>query len=226
MGNWITDLIIAAAETFPGNRDMAQFYQGLKEQLCIKQSVPMLDPEVLIHKLAAIIAQVCRIDITTDEKGATPLVGTGFLVSSDMVLTNYHVVEALILGEQGKKTQHGFSAHVDNVTCRFDYKRLPGNQVSFGTVYPLASSWQIASSPNYPPEQEPPDDCLDYALFRLAHSVGNDPIDEVSMRGWISIPSAQEASPLIRNMPLFIMHYPKGDILKLLPDAESVLGTE
>src|SRR5438309_9224185 len=118
--------------------------------------------------------------------------GTGFLVAPDLLMTNYHVIEAVDKGEQGKTTHHGYSAKSTNMRCRFDYKRMNGGTVNDGTVYRAAVNWRYDVSPYDPPGPEN----LDYAILRLEISPGNLPIGPDpgrfgSKRGFIKVPEAE-----------------------------------
>src|SRR5262249_60569625 len=103
--------------------------------------------------------QVCRITLNGQAQGP------GFLVGPDAVLTNYHVMELVVLKHVGPP----------GVECQFDYKLLKDSTAPY-TPVKLADDWLIDFSKYTPnekrgtPDQAPPPtaDELDYALIRPA----------------------------------------------------------
>jgi Trypsin-like peptidase domain len=133
-----------------------------------------------LARLAEIESQVCRIETGVGY-------GTGFLVGSNVVITNYHVMERVIKNN---------GTVPSNVVLRFDYKQLPdGVTVYPGTEFRLSTSdWLIDSSPYATTNNLPQPDQLDYALLRVAGSPGDQPRggsqsgSSASSRGWVKIP--------------------------------------
>jgi hypothetical protein len=145
---------------------------------------------------------LCR--ITLDGAGG----GTGVLVARDLVLTNYHVVESLIAGED------------TSVACVFDYKRLSGGlKVDPGRTVPVAQDWRPIAR-RYSDEDlklpggQPAATELDYALLRLAEPVGEQPPGTTpsagaAPRSWLeltTLPRVVEAGD-----PLLILQHPQPD---------------
>lgn len=118
-------------------------------------------------------------------------IGTGTLVGIDLVLTNYHVVEALFRNPSG----------FDKARVRFDFREDSTNRlVHQGRPVEFAPNWSkdlpnsaigmqyrqgIDSDPNW----------LDYAVIRLADPVGNqavaNPADSnAPERSWMTLPDA------------------------------------
>lgn len=235
---WIDDLITRAREANPKNSKLYSFAQAIGltstttqqfQQLerLVRASNQFLDSNQWLTSLSRIENQVCRIEIETDQ-GKT-LYGTGFLISSNTLITNYHVMEAVILGEAGQTTEDGFSAKSSNVKCRFDYKRLGNKVLNPGTVYQLDSNWQIDISPNLPLDQLPSGEYLDYAIIRLAGDPGNEFVASKNAssgenRGWIKLPENIANDDFLPNSPLFIMQHPQGQPLKLALDTNAIIG--
>jgi len=152
-----------------------------------------------------------------------------------VVITNYHVVEAVIAGEQGHTTSQGLRALPGDVVLRFDYKRLAdGTTLNPGTVYRLATDWLIDKSPMSPIDSQPepksgvpqPDE-LDYALLRVdgtpgAAPVGNKAEPDAPLRGWIDAPT--QPYDFQPGTALFIVQHPQGDPLQLAIDTDAVIG--
>jgi hypothetical protein len=231
---WVYRLLLAARESNPGNPTLLAFAQqfGLvprdtpsRTQLekIIKKTSSFLDISAWREALGRIEGQVCRVEVPGN------VYGTGFLLGSDVVLTNYHVVESVI----NKK------AAPDELVLRFDYKRMSDSTlVNLGKEYRLAKGnddWlvdyseysQIDTKPE--PKPGPPEpDKLDYALLRVDGAPGDEVLlsapGQTIERGWIKIPN--ETYDFQPNTPLFIVQHPEAEPLKLALDNEAVIGLE
>jgi V8-like Glu-specific endopeptidase len=236
MGSWEDKLLAAAREANPTNQKLLAFSQqfGLAStdkprqelQRIINETSSFLEVAAWRSKLGNLEPKVCRIEIESDNGRIN---GTGFLVGTSMVLTNYHVIEPVIKGERNETTSVGQSARAVDVAFRFDYKRLEdGTELNKGVFYKLAeNNWLVDDSPNYALDQLPPPNCLDYALLRLEGTPGNDPvgggqaINEQAKRGWLELP--QNAYNFVPDTPVFILQHPKGSPLKLAIGERSVI---
>ena len=241
---WTGDLVEAARRSRPRNPSLLALAQSI--QLPTSQVPPERELERIIketnrfhdiadwrEKMAAIELQVCRIVINSN-KGE--MFGTGFLVGPDVVLTNHHVVEAVILGEKGEATAKGRSARATDVSCQFDFKKAAG-YLNKGITVGLASDWLIDSSPISPVDlvadpgaRQPDPSHLDYALLRLARKVGSEPVKgegeraerDAEPRGWIRVPTgAAEFEP---STPIFIVQHPDGAPLVFALDTNGLIG--
>ena len=167
------------------------------------------------EKLGQIEAQVCRIEIT---KNNNKEFGTGFLIEPNVVITNYHVVESVILGQ----------AAPEHVILRFDYKQLAdGKIVNKGTEYRLEDDWLIDQSPYVENELSTPDN-LDYALLRVdgtpgEEPIGNNPDPQAPKRKWIELPT-KPYYQFLPDTPLLIVQHPNAQPLKLAFDTEAIIG--
>jgi hypothetical protein len=239
-GGWTDELLRAARESNPRSPSLLGYSEqyGLAPigtpphrdilERYIKPTNAYLDVEKWRTRLGEIEGQVCRIEINT---GPGMIYGTGFLLGPDVVITNYHVMDAVIGGEAGRKGSGGFSAQRKDVTVRFDFKRMTTGRVFEGTTFSLAHDWLIDQSPPSrvdfevdPKSKEPAPDELDYALIRLESDVGNRPIGAKAepgspKRGWL-IPR-QKAYNFAAHKALFIVQHPEGDPLKLALDTEA-----
>ncbi len=146
--------------------------------------------------------RVCRISYP----GSQGLVrGTGFLVASDLVLTNYHVIEDLA---------HD-TADSDDVRLSFGYAET-AEGLSTGEKYTLAESWLVDSStysqadlaPNagLPSEGE-----LDFALLRLKKPAG-EAVGPGGKRGWFDLKTSPDQAP--QDGIVFVLQHPEGKPLK------------
>lgn len=168
---------------------------------------------------------VCRIEIPVKD-GRTSY-GTGFLVASDLVLTNCHVVDPILPVERNRQYT-GPRGMAGAALFRFDYRELPDNLISLGSTYRLAADWCVLLRPNSPGAQEPQADELDCALVRLARpagelAVGDFPTAGGAPRGWIKLPDERPMQFLVDH-PLFIVQHPQSHPIKLAMESKSIEG--
>jgi hypothetical protein len=227
---WIDRMILGARQAVPGNPTLLIFSQqfGLVstdlalERLVVETS-SFLDPSDFASNLGEAETRVCQMKI---EANIGLVRGTGFLVANDLIFTNYHVVESVIEGVQGRATPSGLCAKEGDVTCLFDYKVMNGAVTYPGNPYRLAADWLVASSPNSPPDQLPSDEHLDYALIRLAGAPGKDTVGKKEVggkpRGFIPMPDADH--PFRPESPLIIMQHPNGQPVSFAIETRSVIG--
>lgn len=225
---WIVDVLAKARETVPGNQAVALAAErsGLSAsrrqvlEEVIKKTNAFIDIRSLITKLTVLEYQVCRVEVQTDQNDI--MYGTGFLIAPDLLLTNYHVIEAVDKGEQETTTHNGHRAKATNMRFRFDYKSMNGSVINEGTVYRAAVNWKYDLSPYDPPSPTN----LDYAVIRLEVSPGNLPIGpdagySGAKRGYIRVPHAEY--PFVKGTPLWILQHPFALPLKLAVDTDGVL---
>ncbi len=133
---------------------------------------PLLPVQLFIDGMIASKRCVCRIQVILNN-GSIKW-GTGFLVGSNLVLTNYHVIRDVI-DQQAKPEQ---------VTLKFDFYLSKNNIINPGTDYALDPATPVlAHSPycSFDEEGSPslkvdwPVDCLDYALLKLKDPAGDHP---------------------------------------------------
>ena len=250
MEGWLDQLILKAREANPGNPRLLTFTQqfGLavvtneqksdgaaapflttRQELerVIKPQNPLLDVNVWRQQLGTVESRVCRIEFETNQGKVVN--GTGFLFgAADVLMTNHHVMEAVIKGKNKATTADGISADARKVECRFDFKRTGnGTVLNPGVTYKLADDWLIDESENFPLDQVPPPDRLDYALIRLATAAGDDTVGDQGnqfgeKRGFFPLPE----SPFnpAAGSGLSIMQHPRGEPLKLALDDDGVLS--
>lgn len=153
---------------------------------------------------------VCRVDVDGRERG------TGFLVARDLVLTNHHVVGAVIAGGDGAR-----------VTLHFDFHTEPLDR---GRAVSLAADWLVASSAPSPLDTkrlddrggaEPDTSTLDYALLRLARPAGDDEVGG-ALRGFLQsevLPAAYGA-----DAPIVILQHPQGRQQQVAIDTKGIIS--
>lgn len=161
-------------------------------------------------QLVAAGRRVCRISYPVS---AGVLRGSGFLVAGDLLLTNYHVIEALLAAPET----------VPDVRLQFDYAEGEDG-VAGGEKFRLHDDWHVASS-RYSAADLAPDSGLptanelDFALVRLAKAAGElgDPAAPGKKRGWIPLPGTSEpgAAAAAEGDIVYVLQHPEGKPLKL-----------
>lgn len=189
-------------------------YAGFEKT--IKPYLPALNVGLWREQLFKLEGRVCRVEV------GTGTMATGFLVGPDVLLTNYHVLRAVIENQSPSA----------KVRFRFDYRVLANGIESQGVLASLhPTDWKIDDSPyaeaeakNRPDEALPTVDQLDYALVRLDRPIGNEPLNQASpnlIRGWIPLPTTAPA--ITPNMPILILQHPNKEPLKLAFDTAGVI---
>ena len=227
------ELIALAYAERPGNTDLQQLAEAYSlalpqaaQKYDLNSPLPAKPPSLeamvahhsrfidyarFLNRFESLGDRVCRIE--------TPyVIGTGFLVGPDLMLTNHHVIEDIL--EWPKQATH--------ITCSFDghqvsdgaeRKKKPGKQKKKAIEYPivsrLASEWLVANSPYAPRDigqpGEPGVGELDYALLRLAEPIGEMPGRVTRERGWFSL-TTERPLLAIRDFVVIPQH-PGGDRL-------------
>jgi len=185
------------------NKTQDKFAPGLQRN--IKSHLSMLSIGRWAQRLSEIQRQVCIVEI------AGRAAGTGFLVGPSAVLTNWHVVEG---GQVAAKAE---------IVCRFDYAEHPaggretGIRVAGQVVWyrPYAPA-ELTSTPDSPP---PSPTELDFALIKLASSIGTESIGGME-RGFIELPSS--SAPIAPGTGVIIVQHPDGGPMKLVIDSDAV----
>jgi trypsin-like peptidase len=191
--------------------------RGKQLELKIKESGSLLDILPWRQRVAEIEGRVCRIEFPDLQPH-----GTGFLVAPDLVITNYHVIEAVHLANVPS-----------NVAIRFDYKILvDGISVGPGRCYRLAKDWLVDYSPyserdfESEPKGDAPEDELDYALLRIAERAGDEPIGgdsgAAASRHWIEMPTT--AHDFAQDPTLIIIQHADGKPMQIALDTNAIIG--
>lgn len=239
---WILNLLAAAVADNPGNAELILFAEGfgitpeivyvnpegetssgsLRKsalQRMIDAANSPLDISVWRRNLGKVEVQTCSIEIRNAHAG------TGFLLGPDLVMTNYHVMQSVIQGQEGLGPS--------DVSVRFDFKRdKDGQTIHSGTLYGLDSSdWLLHHSPYSQSDQlgsennDSAENELDFALLRLKERPGELPVSgnpDAESRGWIQ-PSTIEHN-FTANRALYIVQHPNGQPMKLAMDTHAVTG--
>lgn len=216
-------LLVGARASNPDNPKLFRFCQDLGltstqeprsnlERIVSGNNV-FLDVAKWRAELTRMEWRVCKIELAGQDTG------TGFLVGPDMIMTNHHVVEAVIKGQY----------QPSQLQCRFDFKMSEeGCTIAMGEVFSLADEWLYDSSPSSfvdrmpdPKPSEPGDHELDYAMLRLRQRAGDMSVGDAlhgERRGWVSFP--RSPVHLSSHKMLAILQHPQGKALKLAMDLD------
>jgi hypothetical protein len=176
----------------------------------VRPHLEMLDVRSWRERLEALERCVCRVEI------GGSAAGTGFLVGTTSVLTNWHVVEHVVRQQKTASVRCVFDVHRGE-----DGARSPGVAVALAAEALVASSPYSAAETTATPQEPPPTkDELDFALLRLAGPLPA-PADGAA-RGFVPIPAAGPA--LAPGAPLLILQHPDGASMKLAMDTEAVIA--
>ena len=236
MENWNFQLLNAVLAARPNNADLQNFSQqtGLlgvtdKGLEALVSKSAFHDATKLLTRLSEIFGQVCRIEINGKQEG------TGFLVSPDLVLTNYHVAKKFIDNP----------ALTSQVVARFDFRSMGnGPAVYTGTTVKLAATNPVADYKPYDPIEAGTialttsiaPDKLDYALLRLEKAIGSEPGgprfegatpeggEANQQRGWIKYPNP--APDFVKDSPLFIVQHPALRPMEIAFETKAILGLD
>lgn len=229
-------LVLAALEYESENADMFAFAlkRGIKKELPATRSVLNRDalermlneqrgftnPLLLLQRMGQIVNSVCQINV------AGMLNGTGFLISNDVVLTNYHVIEKV------ERNSPGFTS--DKVKLRFDFQTpvgggapTPGIELSLKA----GDEWLVGHSPYDAHDTTVQSEAstlsadrdvnnLDYALLRVAGNPGSSDVGDTGVkRGHLAIPASgpDYTTDFQTESGIVIFQHPKDDNNKILP---------
>lgn len=207
-----------AAVTTAADGRSSEALDGPSLELKIKAAQSTYDIAIWRSRLGEIEGRVCRVEFP-----AGTARGTGFLIGESLVMTNFHVIEAVKSGAVAREA----------VALRFDYKVQPGGvAVAEGQVYALAVDWLAASSPYSPHDVEgeptgmPGRDELDFAILRVDGTPGTDPVGGPTgdpgavERGWLKALADYEFK---EKSGLYIVQHPEGLPMQVAIDSDAVV---
>ncbi|NMO23370.1 trypsin-like peptidase domain-containing protein [Pyxidicoccus fallax] len=208
---WTRELVTGAYTTLPRHPRLSRFVHGYFASA--QRSIPRVRLERIFgpgrtdtglaawrRRLMSIERQVCRVE---PQVGAA--LGTGFLVSPDVVLTNFHVIENKLL---------------ESLRVRFDHKVLPDRTLlQAGTVYRvkkcLAHSPYSPADLMHPRPREATVNELDYAFLQVEGAPGDARVG-AEPRGWLELPETPE--PFTPGSLAFIFQHPEGQPMSVAVD--------
>jgi hypothetical protein len=185
---------------------------------------PFLDDRFVEEVYPGLRRKMCAIGLG-DADNINDIMGSGFLVGADEVMTNFHVVEDYLEEDGVVDGEMTYRERVtgDNIFCFFDYTAAPKPDVPptgryAGTVVQAVSGkWLVRARGSLPGDGKPPRPDrnavgrkFDYAIIKLAQPVG----EQLSrrsggvVRGWVELRAGVEEhgkKPLI-----VVMQHPGG----------------
>jgi Trypsin-like peptidase domain len=224
---WHSELIAAYLADYPDDKDILKLafdlgitagvyaaepsqeltHTGLQNLL---DSTPFVDVTLFLNEISRIERCVCRIEIELQNGGLKW--GTGVLVGSDLLMTNYHVLRELINQPDSVKS----------IICRFDYNITASSGNIFeGNLIKLSAQPVVAHSPfadldniGMPTLQTAwPPDQLDYALVQVERKIANEPfgpttgaVTSPAKRGFIPAPATKPS--FFKGGHIFIVQHP------------------
>ncbi len=187
----------------------------------VRRHVPKLNALQMREQMMRVEGQMCVIERRLAGYGQA--LGSGFLIGPDAVLTNYHVVEAFLQGNQVQQLQVRFDA-----LLKEDGLREPKEGIVFAVnEMPVFCPYTAQDKGNV--HQPPIPDELDFAILLLADEAGCSQVGGFAgpgqtkvTRGWIKLP---DPDPVYEaGDPLIIYQYPGGRELMMAIDTEAVIG--
>jgi V8-like Glu-specific endopeptidase len=181
------EALLAELEPWPSDTLLAPI-----EEIVIGQDerIPasFLERGLLAGKAVAKVLVPQLVDGTSGERIAY---GTGWLIALDLLITNYHVIEARNRREEPAAKMDDFKAQALKTTVWFDYLDWEKEHSDYGCI-----------------ELVHFDARLDYALLRLSSVPISGPDKPLSTWGYLSFPKLQPR--LIKGTRLNIIQHPQG----------------
>lgn len=177
----LADLVRRRLRTVPADQARARLDGMVVDGLTYRPAADWLE------RLNSACRWVCRIEVAASSGES---LGTGFLVSDELVLTNYHVV-------------HGFEP--PELQARFDVQGL--NPGTVRRVSKLEAMLPPGGN-EWGGDGDPPPECLDFCLLRLESGDGED-----SARGYAVL--AREGQGDYANQPVIVLQHPEGAPLQV-----------
>jgi hypothetical protein len=191
---------------------------------------PFLDNDFLEVHFPRVQRTVCAIGLGV---GVNRLMGTGFLIGPDLVMTNFHVVGDYV-GKEADGTliveadgTIRTTATGDNIYCFFDYLAAPAPQVppngagagvhASVLVKAAQNGWLLRARDRLANEGTPPyataEQALgkyDYAIIKLEREIGNVPSRKSggAPRGWLNLASGVDYA--MNGTRIVVLQHPQG----------------
>jgi hypothetical protein len=233
-GQWLDQLLVAALAQRLGDVDMVRVAEarGLVAAFVPQRATPPIVLQRILNqkkasqdigvwraKLFKAEVAVARVERNIDDMWKA--VGTAFLVGPDLVMTNYHVVAGLVPGASAPVT--------GELRFRFDFKRTTdGARLLDGILVNPADDWHVISAPPSavdemvnPGDLRPGDGELDFAVIRLATSVGNQAVGATdgaapgTLRRWLRLAKDPALTLLAEHENVFILQHPESAALQI-----------
>jgi hypothetical protein len=206
--------------TFGLNRILRGEYPGEGEalQAFVNEYEPFLNSAGILETLPKVLRTVCAVALGPYKGVPGGIVGSGFLIAPDLVMTNYHVVKSFLTID--KDTKEIKAAGPGNqIFFFFDYLWMPAPQVPPNlnhtslAVTAKDDGWLVYARKLLPYDGMPEAaetvvNEYDYAVIRLARPVGDLPARKGGgvKRGWLDLPGAIDVTVL--NQRILVFQHP------------------
>ena len=199
---------------------------GDARQKFTRKVQPLFAAGPFLNVYLRLVRAVCAIGIVRDDDPKSgKIIGSGFLIGPDVVMTNFHVVEEAlkVAGPAYEVDQQGRFVEDPNfqIYAFFDYlgPPRPGFDVApthCRAVKALKPGWLKWARPTlrregYPDAGPFTEIELDYAVVQLAEPIGERAMGRGggAPRGWLSLPEGKVA--LLEERPLFVFQHPQAE---------------
>ena len=187
------------------------------EQAFVTEYEPFLNAVATLEMLPRILRTVCAVGLGNP---FNRIFGSGFLIASDVVMTNYHVVKRFLDFDRTtgaiRETVEG-----DRLFFFFDYlwepaPNVPPNAVRHTSIWVNAAKeeWLIHAREDLPNDGQSPSPTtvsreFDYAVIQLARPVGNLPARRSggAKRGWLKL--QDDIDVLAREKRILVFQHPE-----------------
>jgi hypothetical protein len=168
-------------------------------QAFVNEYEPFLSSGAFQERFPRVMRTVCAIGLVPE----AGIVGSGFLIAPDLVMTNYHTLKTFLdVGPDGQTIVANGPG--DQIFCFFDYLWEPAPKVPpvkqprhASLVVEAAKDWLVYARKLLPYDGTPqcPKEvgtAYDYAVIRLKRPVGKLParLSGGGIRGWLPMPQA------------------------------------
>jgi hypothetical protein len=166
------------------------------------------DPETWRNLMIGSEHTVCRVEVASAPGEENIALGTGFLVSDDLAITCYHVVEDFFRPREDARW-----SDPKRLRFHFDYRQRE-HEVIKGPQFSLADESLVEHSPV---------NNLDFALLRLNEEAGKQTLGSPAAptRGYLK----RFSNHVAPEEPLIIVQHPKADPLKFAFGSVSAIDT-
>lgn len=166
-------------------------------QKLVNEYEPFLSSKAIQDYLPKLLKTVCAVAVGTP---SNEILGTGFLIGPDLVMTNYHVLETYLDLDNGKVKANGPG---NQIFFFFDYLStpmpdVPPTQLSGVQCVTAATDWLVHGryklDGDGTPNQKPlVNKEYDYVVVRLAAPIGerSSQMGGGGTRGWLELPTGQ-----------------------------------
>ncbi len=208
---WLPDMLAALSASQPGNSDFGTLLAQVNAIASVSAPDAVLQ-DILpgtalghFNTLERRMRVVCRVDYADR---SPPGAGTGFLVGTDLVMTNHHVARRVIEN----------SAAAAQLRFRFDLRTPEAAADGAGRCCGAKFDREKAVLSSSPPGGveinaigEPTLSELDYALIRLAEQPGDDAMGDCSNRGFLPV-APDMPIPLGGTSIIALQHPMRGEL--------------